>query len=141
MAFALLVELLNMRLRKVHKPLHLHVGERGAARNARRTRERARRNAYLLRMESNWMKKARSALLLGSLALLPGCVAAGAAAAGAGTGIYLTTRGAESIVDGSIDNVEKRARAVFEAEGIPIGGTQTENSGDKRELKGKKDDL
>jgi len=34
MAFALLVELLNMRLRKVHKPLHLHAGERGAPRNA-----------------------------------------------------------------------------------------------------------
>jgi predicted tellurium resistance membrane protein TerC len=26
MAFALLVELLNMRLRKVHKPVHLHAG-------------------------------------------------------------------------------------------------------------------
>jgi peroxiredoxin family protein len=92
-------------------------------------------------MESNWKKKARSALLVASLALLPGCIAAGAAAAGAGTGVYLTTRGAESIVDGSIDDVERRARAVFEAENIPISGTQTENSGDKRELKGKKDDL
>ena len=83
-------------------------------------------------MESNWKTKARSALLAGSLALLPGCIAAGAAAAGAGTGIYLTTRGAESVVDGSIDAVEKRARAVFEAESIPISGTQTEKSGDKR---------
>jgi predicted tellurium resistance membrane protein TerC len=26
MAFALVVELLNMRLRKVHKPVHLHAG-------------------------------------------------------------------------------------------------------------------
>jgi len=103
--------------------------------------EEAPGNAYLRRMESNWKKKARSALLVASLALLPGCIAAGAAAAGAGTGIYLTTRGAESIVDGSIDDVERRARAVFEAESIPISGTQTENSGDKRELKGKKDDL
>jgi predicted tellurium resistance membrane protein TerC len=34
MAFALLVELLNMRLRKVHKPVHLHAGERGAPRSA-----------------------------------------------------------------------------------------------------------
>ena len=34
MAFALLVELLNMRLRKVHKPVHLHAGERGAPRGA-----------------------------------------------------------------------------------------------------------
>jgi peroxiredoxin family protein len=92
-------------------------------------------------MESNWKKKARSALLLGSFGLLPGCIAAGAAAAGAGTGIYLTSRGAESIVDGSINDVERRARAVFESESMPISGTQTENSGDKRELKGKKDDL
>ena len=103
--------------------------------------EEAPGNAYLSRMDSNWKKKAHSALLVASLALLPGCIAAGAAAAGAGTGIYLTTRGAESIVDGSVDDVERRARAAFEAESIPISGTQTENSGDKRELKGKKDDL
>jgi predicted tellurium resistance membrane protein TerC len=29
-----LVELLNMRLRKVHKPVHLHAGERGAPHSA-----------------------------------------------------------------------------------------------------------
>jgi predicted tellurium resistance membrane protein TerC len=34
MSFALLVELLNMRLRKVHKPVHLHAGERGAPHSA-----------------------------------------------------------------------------------------------------------
>src|SRR6267142_405732 len=34
MAFALLVELLNMRLRKVHKPVHLHAGERAAPHGA-----------------------------------------------------------------------------------------------------------
>lgn len=72
---------------------------------------------------------------------LPGCVAAAAAAAGAGTGIYLTTRGAESVVDGSIDDVEKRARAVFAAEGIPVTGSQVESSGARREIKGTKGDL
>jgi predicted tellurium resistance membrane protein TerC len=37
MAFALVVELLNMRLRKVHKPVHLHAGtERAAASSAGR---------------------------------------------------------------------------------------------------------
>jgi peroxiredoxin family protein len=99
-------------------------------------------------MESNWKKKARSALLLGSLALLvgsfgllPGCIAAGAAAAGAGSGIYFTSRGAESIVEGSVEDVERRARAVFAAESIPVAGTQTENSGKKREIKGNKGDL
>src|SRR4051812_37540150 len=58
-------------------------------------------------------------ILIGLAGPLPGCVAAAAAAAGAGTGVYLTSRGAESVVQGSIDAVEKRARAVFAAEGIP----------------------
>lgn len=72
---------------------------------------------------------------------LPGCLAATAAAAGAGTGIYLTTRGAESVVDGSIDDVEKRARAVFAAEGIPVTGSEVESSGVRREIKGTKGEL
>jgi len=72
---------------------------------------------------------------------LPGCLAAGAAAAGAGTGIYLTSRGAESVVKGSMDDVERRARAVFAAEGIPVTGSQVENSGARREIKGPKGDL
>jgi hypothetical protein len=72
---------------------------------------------------------------------LPGCFAATTAAAGAGTGIYLTTRGAESVVNGSADEVEKQARAVFEAEGIPVTGSQVERSGARREIKGTKGDL
>ena len=73
--------------------------------------------------------------------VLPGCLAAGAAAAGAGTGIYLTSRGAESVVKGSMDDVERRARAVFAAEDIPVTGSQVENSGARREIKGPKGDL
>jgi len=72
---------------------------------------------------------------------LPGCLAATAAAAGAGTGIYLTSRGAESVVNGSMDDVERRARAVFAAEGIPVTGSQVENSGARREIKGTKGEL
>ena len=76
---------------------------------------------------------------------LPGCrgaaIAAAGAAAGAATGIYLTTRGAESVVNGSVPNVEKRARAVLAAEGIPVEGADMESSGTKREIKGKKGDL
>src|SRR6267378_7690191 len=87
----------------------------------------------------NWRALGALGVLLAGL--LPGCLAAGAAAAGAGTGVYLTSRGAESIVAGSIDDVEKRARAVFEAEGIPVTGSQVESSGAKRELKGRKGDL
>ncbi|HET8541148.1 MAG TPA: hypothetical protein VFL83_14835 [Anaeromyxobacter sp.] len=72
---------------------------------------------------------------------LPGCLAATAAAAGAGTGIYLTTRGAESVVDGAIDDVERRARAVFAAEGIPVTDSRIESSGARREIKGTRGDL
>jgi hypothetical protein len=72
---------------------------------------------------------------------LPSCVAAAAAAAGAGTGVYLTSRGAGSVVDGSAADVERRARAVFASEGIPVTGSQIENSGAKREIQGKKGDL
>jgi hypothetical protein len=35
--------------------------------------------------------------------------------------IYLTSRGAESVVDGSVDDVEKRARAVFAAGSRVLG--------------------
>ncbi len=89
--------------------------------------------------KSDW--RALWVILIGLAGALPGCLAATAAAAGAGTGVYLTSRGAESIVDGSVDDVEKRARAVFAAEGIPVTGSQVENSGAKREIKGTKGDL
>ena len=94
-------------------------------------------------MEKIWKARTRWLLLLGlaSASGLPACVAAGAAAAGAGTGVYLTSRGAESIVNGPVDQVEQRARAVLKQEGVDVTGTQTENSGAKRELKGKKGDL
>jgi peroxiredoxin family protein len=88
---------------------------------------------------SNW--RVACALVIALAAGLSGCLAATAAAAGAGTGVYFTSRGAESIVDGSVADVERRARAVFDAAGIPVSGSQIENSGDKREIKGKKGDL
>jgi hypothetical protein len=70
---------------------------------------------------------------------MTGCLAA--AAAGAGAGIYLTSRGAESIVEGSPDQIASRARAVMSEEGIVPDAASAENGGDKRELKGKKGDL
>jgi hypothetical protein len=92
-------------------------------------------------MGNLYKTSARWVLLLGLASVLPGCVAAGAAAAGVGSGVYFTSRGAESIVDGPTDQVERRARAVLEEEAVRITGTQTEQSGDKRELKGTKNDL
>jgi hypothetical protein len=70
---------------------------------------------------------------------MTGCLAA--AAAGAGAGIYLTSRGAESLVEGSIDQIASRARSVMNEEGIVPDASSTENGGSKRELKGKKGDL
>jgi hypothetical protein len=90
-------------------------------------------------MTPTWKLRAQWALLLGAAGVLPGCVAA--AAAGAGTGIYLTTRGAESVVNGSVGDVAARARTVMGDMGITISETTMKDSGDKRELKGKKDDL
>src|SRR5262249_57183198 len=92
-------------------------------------------------MATLWKASAPGVVLLGLASGLSGCVAATAAAAGAGTGIYLTSRGAESVVKGPIDQVESRAKAVLEQEGVTLTGTQTEQSGDKRELKGNKGDL
>ena len=68
-----------------------------------------------------------------------GCLAA--AAAGAGAGIYLTSRGAESLIDGPIDRVATRARTVMNEEGIVPDASSTENGGQNREFKGKKGDL
>jgi hypothetical protein len=92
-------------------------------------------------MSKLYKTSARWVLLLGLASALPRCVAAGAAAAGVGSGVYFTSRGAESILDGPPDQVERRARAVLEKEGVRITGEQTEKSGDKRELKGTKNDL
>jgi len=68
-----------------------------------------------------------------------GCLAA--AAAGAGAGVYLTSRGAESLIDGPIDQVATRARTVMNEEGIVPDASSTENGGQNREFKGKKGDL
>ena len=71
---------------------------------------------------------------------LPGCVVA-AVGAGAGGGIYLTSRGAESLVEGSIERVAARTEAVFRDMLITPTGNSTRNSGDKREFQGTKGEL
>jgi protein-tyrosine-phosphatase len=68
-----------------------------------------------------------------------GCVAA--AAAGAAGAIYATSRGVESIVDGSIDNVAARTQAVMREMGITMEGSKVDEGGAKREFKGKQGDL
>jgi hypothetical protein len=82
----------------------------------------------------------RNLLLLLAIALpSTGCLAA--AAAGAAGGVYLTSRGAESVVEGSVDQVAGRAEAVMSEMGIVKEGESSEKQGDRQELKGKKGDL
>jgi hypothetical protein len=82
----------------------------------------------------------RNLLLLLAIALpSSGCLAA--AAAGAAGGVYLTSRGADSVVEGSVDQVAGRAEAVMSELGIVKEGESTEEQGDRQVLKGKKGDL
>src|SRR5262249_55635359 len=55
--------------------------------------------------------------------------------------IYLTRRGASSIVNGSVDDVAARARSVLDGEGITITETKTVSEGDERSFKGTKGNL
>ncbi len=80
-------------------------------------------------------------LLLMALTLPIGaCAAAALAGAGAATGIYLTTRGAEGIVEGSVADVERRTNVVLAEQRIIVTERKTVNDGKKVELKGKTGD-
>lgn len=78
-------------------------------------------------------------LPLAAALLSTGCLAA--AAAGAAGGVYLTTRGAEAVIEGSVDDVAGRAEAVMGEMGIVKEGESTENQGAKQVLEGKQGDL
>ena len=68
------------------------------------------------------------------------CVAA-AAGAGAAGGIYLTSRGAESLVNRPLENVAAGTKAVMGEMGIVADAESSKDGGDKREFKGKQGDL
>ena len=91
-------------------------------------------------MTGKLMAPGKWILTLGLVLSATGCMAA-AAAAGAGAGIYLTSRGAESMVQGSIEDVSARTRAVLNEEGIVLDESNMASGGDEREFKGKKGDL
>ena len=82
-----------------------------------------------------WQWLAVAALAAGAAA----CVAA--AAAGAGGALYVTSRGAESLVQGQPSEVAPRVTAAFSEFQIQQTGNSTENGGDKQEFKGTKGDL
>jgi hypothetical protein len=68
-----------------------------------------------------------------------GCLAA--AAAGAAGGVYLTSRGAESIVQGSVEDIAGRSESVMNDLGIVKSGESTERQGDQHVLRGTKGEL
>ncbi len=86
-------------------------------------------------------RRIKTAILL----LFVGVTAAGClvAAAGAGAlgGIHLTSQGAETDVQSSIQGTAGRVRAAFRRMGIELTGQSSEDSGAKREFKGSAEDL
>ncbi|HYC33947.1 MAG TPA: hypothetical protein VEB59_16775 [Gemmatimonadales bacterium] len=82
-----------------------------------------------------------SKLALVAALAMPATACLAAAAAGAAGGIYLTSRGAESLVEAPVDEVARRAEAVMGEMQIVKDAESTEKGGDQRQLKGKKGDL
>lgn len=80
------------------------------------------------------------AALLAVPTVLVGCFVA-AAGAGAGAGIYFTSRGAESLIEATVDGLATRTQATFADFGIRPVSEKIDHEGDTREFKGTKDDL
>lgn len=70
---------------------------------------------------------------------LTGCLVA--AAAGAGGAIVFSGHTAEAIVERPVADMTTVAEQVLQAEGIEITDSRSQDSGDRRTLKGEKDDL
>jgi hypothetical protein len=86
---------------------------------------------------TNGLKRSLTLAALCSTVALGGCLIA-AAGAGAGAAVAYTNRGANSTVDGSVDQVFNRSTAAFQALSITETGRSTEESGTKRRLVGTK---
>lgn len=68
---------------------------------------------------------------------LGSCAAAALAGAGAATGIYLTTRGAQGVIEGSVADVDRRTGLVLAEQNITITDRDVSRGGEKIEIKGK----
>jgi hypothetical protein len=86
------------------------------------------------------LRISKLALLFSTALPAAACVAA-AAGAGAAGGVYLTSRGAESMVEAPVDEVATRAEGVMSEMAIVKDAESAEQSKQRRELKGKKGDL
>jgi uncharacterized protein (DUF58 family) len=91
-------------------------------------------------MSERFPRRFRLLFVLSLAGALPACVAA-AAGAGAAAGAYLTSRGAESQVNMSVDAVAKRVPGVFSQYNIVPVGNKTEDQGDKRTFEGKRGEM
>jgi len=89
----------------------------------------------------NRLSRQGLSLLLGAVVTLSGCVLA-AAGAGAGGAVYVTDRGAESVVAAPIAKTLEAARGAIQAFGFAETKTSSEQDGgvEKRSLEGKTSD-
>jgi hypothetical protein len=78
---------------------------------------------------------------LAGAAAAQACAAAAVAGAGAAGAVYFTTRGVESTVNGSVENVASRAQIAMSQMDIPVTGSKVEKSGAHREFSGTKGEL
>jgi hypothetical protein len=83
----------------------------------------------------------KGAIIVAAVLPAAGCAAAVVGGAGAASGIYLTSRGAESLVQGSVDATAARTKTVMNEMNIVLDAQSSEQQGAKREFKGKKGDL
>jgi hypothetical protein len=86
------------------------------------------------------LRTVRSLALIALALPLGACAAAAVAGAGAATGIYLTSRGANAVVDGSLPVVARRTDAVFSQLGIEVTERTVAGDSSRVELKGKTSD-
>jgi hypothetical protein len=75
-------------------------------------------------------------MVLAMAGTVPACAAAAAAGAGAATGVYLTSRGAKSLVPMSLDDAVARSRAVLTQLNVTMKDSETNDQGDERDLHG-----
>jgi hypothetical protein len=81
----------------------------------------------------------RAALLVAALPLLSGCLvaAAGAAGAGAAAGVYLSERGASSLVEGTLPQVDARTQTAMRSLSIEVTETRAASDGTRKEYRGR----
>lgn len=90
-------------------------------------------------MIRTWLKAAQVAVLAVGVSAAGGCMAAAAAGAGAGAGIYLTSQGAESMVNTPVATVVGRVPGVLSSMGITVTGHKMD--GDEHEWTGTRGDM